>query len=304
MHVDIKQVDLFLSQKFKQITQLQYLADGWWAQAFSFTCEKGKMVIRIGTWLKDFLKDDYAFRHINRPGISVPAIVETGEFNGQFYYCLSMLCEGTPADRWMESLDHPQQLTVAYALLEPLRHIHQLDTSQLKGWGLTNETGAGGWSSWGAFLLDIHNHKSPATWQELHQTTWLDGRLFEQLLEQMRALIPYLPAQKQILHGDYGFDNVLVNDSHQVTAVLDWGEMMLGDGLYDLVHMNEPWEYEKIAYLPLWLEQQPPASLHHIDQRLACYRIHYTLLHLHIHASRQEAAEYNRIEQWAKEHLL
>lgn len=304
MHVDILQVDHFLSQKFKQITRLQHLADGWWAQAFSFTCEKGEMVIRIGTWLKDFGKDDYAFRHIDRPGIPVPAIVDTGRFNEQFYYCLSMLCEGTPADQLMEALDRPQQLSVAMALLEPLRHIHQLDTSQMNGWGLTNETGTGGWPSWVAFLLAIHNHKSPLTWQQLHQTTWLDGHLFEQLLDRMHAFIPYLPSQKTILHGDYGFDNVLVNDALQVSAVLDWGEMMLGDGLYDLVHMNEPWEQEEIAYLPLWLPQQTAESLRNIEQRLTCYRIHYTLLHLHIHASRGEEPEYNRIERWAKQHLL
>lgn len=123
-----------------------------------------------------------------------------------------------------------------------------------------------------------------------------------QLLEQIQALIPYLPTEKTILHGDYGFDN----DAHRVTAVLDWGEMMLGDGLYDLVHMNEPWEREEIAYLPLRLQQQAQAGrqLRNIEQRLTCYRIHYTLLHLHIHASREEEAEYNRIEQWAKQHLL
>jgi hygromycin-B 4-O-kinase len=306
MHVTLKEVALFLSQKFKQTTDLKHLADGWWSQVFSFTCEKGKMVIRISALIKDFLKDEYAFQHINSPEIRVPEIIATGRFDGQFYYCLSLLCEGTPADQLMERLDHAQQIAVARAQLEPLRYIHQLDTSQQAGWGLTNEKGTGGWASWPAFLLDIHNHKSPVTWQELHATTWLDGGLFEKLLDHMQTLVPYLPVEKQVLHGDYGFDNLLINDQHQVCAVLDWGEMMLGDGLYDLVHMNEPWVKEEISYLPLWLNQQEQAGmqLRYVEERLACYRIHYTLLHLHIHTTRGEEAEYQQIEQWAKQHLL
>ncbi|WP_394340909.1 phosphotransferase [Pedobacter cryoconitis] len=73
----------------------------------------------------------------------------------------------------------------------------------------------------------LFNQKYRVSWQEPGRKSWLDSVLFSKLHHRMQELFPYLPKQKSILHGDYGYDNLLLNTQHQVTAVLDWGEMLL-----------------------------------------------------------------------------
>jgi hygromycin-B 4-O-kinase len=308
MHITLQQATNFLSGRFNAVAQVKHLADGWWAQAFSFTCDEGKLVLRISAHVKDFLKDKYAFDNFNRPGIPIPVIKEMGQYTEGYYYCVSFFCEGITADTLIEELDIETGLSIVPAMLIPLQHIHSLDASQQEGWGITNEKGTGGWKSWPAYLLAVYNHKNPVHWQELKNITWLDGILFEKLWNRMQELFIYLPEEKKILHGDYGFDNLILNREHQVVAVLDWGEMLLGDALYDLVHMNEPWKAGngEIQYLPFWKQQVElqEGPLLHFEQRLECYQIYYTLLHLHLLTSRKEEEGYMMIEQWARKTLL
>jgi hygromycin-B 4-O-kinase len=303
MHIDPEQLQHFLSTRFKWARDPRHLADGWWSQAFSFSSDEGELVIRISRNDADFRKDLFASQHFSNPHIPVPVCKEIGRFDDSFYYCLSAFCEGRTSDSLFEELSPAAQQALAPAVLAPLEHIHRLDTSGLTGWGITDTTGKGGWNSWPDFLAAVHNHKHPVTWQQLARNTWLDGRLFERLLERMRSLFPFLPEKKMVLHGDYGFDNLLIKDG-RVTAVLDWAEMMLGDEVYDLVHMNEPWAQPngEMQYLPLWAAGK---ELPHLEERLLCYRIHYSLLHMHIYTVHvQDEETYTQIAQWAQAHLL
>lgn len=78
MHIEIEEAAIFLSGKFENVTHLQRLAEGWWAQAFSFNCEKGEFVLRLSAHPQDFLKDKFAFEKFNRTAIPIARILETG----------------------------------------------------------------------------------------------------------------------------------------------------------------------------------------------------------------------------------
>lgn len=122
----------------------------------------------------------------------------------------------------------------------------------------------------------------------------------------MESWFPYLPKEKHVLHGDYGFDNLLLSSTSEVTAVIDWAEMMLGDPLYDLVHMCEPWVRRTgLTYIDLWKKRNEDKgkSIQYFEERLQCYKIHYTLFHLHIHTVRKEEKEYREVEKWAMANL-
>jgi hygromycin-B 4-O-kinase len=306
MHITIHQLEQFLSGKYKSVTAVEHLADGWWAQAFVFNCEDGKFVIRISRQTTDFKKDRYAFQHYNSVAIPIPLWKEMGRFNEELNYCITTFCEGNTADNVMRKVDDNTSQIVAVNSLMPLYQIHRLPVASNKGWGFTDEAGNGRWESWTDFLLAIFNQKYQVSWQELAKTTYLNGDLFEKLERQMKELFPYLPKEKKVLHGDYGFDNLLLNDRYEVTAVLDWAEMLLGDELYDLVHMNEPWNEDEVQYLPIWTayKASQQEEVLHLKERLQCYHIHYTLFHLHIHTTRNEEEDYAKIEQWASRRFL
>ncbi len=55
----------------------------------------------------------------------------------------------------------------------------------------------------------------------------------DELKDRLAAAMPTSPAPT-IVHGDYRLDNVLVDESDQITAVLDWEMSTLGDPLTDL----------------------------------------------------------------------
>ncbi|WP_160713283.1 phosphotransferase family protein [Chitinophaga solisilvae] len=308
MHIDQTTVQRYLETRYQQVQHLKHMADGWWAQAFSFTGDQRQLVIRISRHIADFRKDEYARTHFSSAAIPIPRIIATGPFSDGLYYCISAYCTGTPADDFMETLTTAAALPVAASLLETLQHIHQLDTQHLSGWGHTDANGNGMFDSWEAWLSAIYNHKTPVSWQELAAATWLEADLFRQLITRMESLYPYLPREKKILHGDYGFDNVLLTPDGKISAVLDWSDMQLGDELFDLIHMNEPWinPPESVNYLQLWLEdrQRKGIATPHVNERVTCYSIYYTLLHLHIYTTRQDEDSYREVAAWAKSCLL
>lgn len=301
MHITQQELLPFLNERFGDVYELRPLADGWWSQAFTFMAGDRKLVIRISRKIRDFQKDAYAYFQFNNPAIGIPQVLETGRFNDDFFYCVTVFIDGTPADVVLESLQDENRNIAAAAILEPLYHIHSIDVSNMKGWGYVNENGVGIGNSWSAYLSSVYNNKCETTWQELANTSFLDGNLFAGLHRRMESYYACLPAAKNLLHGDYGFDNLLMNREYKAVAVLDWGEMMLGDEVYDLVHMNEPWRDEEVQFYPIWKQHQDALQreMPYLGERLQCYRIHYTLMHMHIYTALNDEEGYAEIAQWA-----
>src|SRR5581483_7888047 len=94
--------------------------------------------------------------------------------------------------------------------------------------------------SWAAYLEAIAE-EDPADfyggWSRLYDTSFLEQPLCEQLLAQMTALLPSLPPVRTLVHGDVGFDNVLV-EGGRISAVLDWANMVYGDFLFDVAWLR------------------------------------------------------------------
>jgi hygromycin-B 4-O-kinase len=302
MHFETDTVREFLETKYNYVHDVEPVADGWWSQALTFYSGEEKLVLRINRHPVDFQKDEFAYRQFNGPSIRIPEVRSAGNFDQEYFYCISEFIEGVPSDRLLPSGSLKDQMDLAGNILDQLDCIHALETGPFEGWGYTGANGNGLFNSWQEFLLSIHNSKYPASWQELASSTWLNGPLFEKLLKKMESFFPYLPAGKHVLHGDYGFDNLLIGPDGKVAAVIDWAEMMLGDPLYDLVHMCEPWmEWDGMNYIDLWKNRHPGSP--HFEERLQCYNIHYTLFHMHIHTVRNEESDYREVERWAMENL-
>jgi aminoglycoside phosphotransferase (APT) family kinase protein len=115
-------------------------------------------------------------------------------------------------------------------------------------------------SAFGVMLRKIHDTPAPQALH--HEIPWLDERLntaaayikngFEpdaedppRLLEQMRASHPE-PVPQTLIHGDFMWDNVLVQDDH-ISGIVDWGGGAYGDPRYDLALAILPHEDGEIS---------------------------------------------------------
>jgi aminoglycoside phosphotransferase (APT) family kinase protein len=109
----------------------------------------------------------------------------------------------------------------------------------------------------GETLRKIHAHPAMLT-----HTIWLDERLDtatryieagyeldaddpQPLLERLRKSHP-APVPPTLIHGDYMWDNVLVQDD-KVTGIIDWGGGAYGDPRYDLALAILPHEDGEIS---------------------------------------------------------
>jgi hygromycin-B 4-O-kinase len=105
---------------------------------------------------------------------------------------------------------------------------------------------------------------------------------FDEALEQLRALVEYVPEERHLIHSDLLNYNVLVADD-RLTGVLDWGCGMYGDFLYDLA-----WLVFWAPWYPAWhgIDFRREAARHyasiglevpHFEERLRCYLLHIGL---------------------------
>ncbi len=277
------------------IDDIQPLKDGMFSQAFAFTMDSCDYVLRISEFQEDFQKDAYAHAHFAGPDLPIPPVVTMGQFDVDRYYCVTERSPGETLDAL--GTDHRQ--AIAPDLLDKLGAIHAQDVDDLPDWGLTDARGEGRFASWPHYLRSFYNQKFDFSWQALIRESLLERPLYMTVRAGFEEMLTYVPSGKWLVHGDYGFDNV-VAAGRRVTGVLDWAEMRLGDFVYDIAYLDF-WSKDSY-YSNLWLAQaqthgqEPP----HFQERRLCYMLHQALGSLAIAAIRNDATEY----AWLREYAL
>lgn len=137
------------------------------------------------------------------------------------------------------------------------------------GYGPFDPQGRGAYATWRDFLTAIanpHQYK----WNTLRHQVDLNRICL--LLNEVLYLAEQCPEVRQLVHGDFGSNNVLT-DGHRITGVIDWSEAMVGDPLYDVAN---------ILFWRTWLEcmeqQARFFEVHRADhlrpkERLRCYQL-------------------------------
>ena len=218
-----------------------------------------ELIARINEHEEDFLKDEFAHNHFAT--VPIPKVIRIGRFDEK-----DSGDHGTMrGDALKES---GNSITVTPSLFKALDALHQLDTAKYTGWGLTDAHGNGRFDSWGDYLLSLYNQKFDYDWRTLIHNSFIERDLFQAYYDEMQRLLAYCPREKYIVHGDYGFTNV-VADGDEVRGVLDWAEWKLGDFLYDVMYLDF-WS-DDIPYGSLWhAEHTTP----HFNERMSCYSLY------------------------------
>jgi hygromycin-B 4-O-kinase len=226
------------------------LGAGEWSRAYAFVLDGREAVIRFGQHVGDFRKDQAVAAHSSAV-LPVPSVLEIGT-TGDGYFAVSERAPGGLLD----GLDGPGMraaLPGLFAALDALRDIHVPGT---RGYGIWTPDGTGPAPSWAQALLAI-SQETPRVpgWRAALAASPVGMKPFDRGYARLRELAQGLPDERHIIHGDLLNRNVLIAGS-KITAVIDWGNALYGDWLYDAAWLIYWW-----PWFPQWRDIDIAAEL-------------------------------------------
>jgi len=108
-----------------------------------------------------------------------------------------------------------------------------------------------------------------------------------------------VPEERFLVHGDYGFNNVLAEEG-KITAVLDWANAQYGDFVYDIAWLD--FYSPGVGYGPRFQQhyQAQNRLVPHFAERLRCYQCYISLNALRFYAK----ADLRQAYEWARQRIL
>lgn len=269
--VDARIVLEFLRKKFdRNIISIDPLEGGEMSQAFSFNAGSGKFVIRVDTEIKAFEKDKFAFEHFASNKIPIPEVIRLGRLDQKYYYAITKKAEGQTLDK----LSEKEARKILPQLIQALDEIHNVYIRDLK-YGDWGADGDAWFNTWREYILSINNEKW-FEWGDLFKNSFMEKEVFAKAYDKIEKIVEYCPEQRYLVHGDYGFNNLLA-DGEKITGVLDWGESKYGDFLYDVAWLGF-WtrniDYEKEFYKHY---KEKNIDVPNYGERILCYKLYLGL---------------------------
>jgi hygromycin-B 4-O-kinase len=279
--VTLAQVGAFLADHLgAEPRDLRALKPGELSRVYAYDLAERPFVVRFNTAPDSFEADRVAHERFAGPGLPIPRVLEIGRF-GQLHFAISERLPG----RIMWDITAEEYDRALPALLDVHDRIAAIDPGP--------EFGSQPWPT----FLDAfaREHDEPGFWhgwRDLFDTSFLERDLWEGLYARFRTLLAAAHDPGRLVHGDFGYDNVLV-DGPRVTAVLDWGNNRRGDPLWDL------------AYISFWLPRIEPALAARYGDapdraaRVELYHLRMALDGLRFYARTNARPAYDRTKELA-----
>ena len=280
-------VEQYLEAKCGPINNLQMVTGGETSQAFSFSTPEQDLVVRVNTSDQSYQKDFFVQNNFLSSSIPSPKIISL-ERSNEYFFCISEKLPGVLLD----TLTQEEHLLILEPLFDVLTTIHAQDISDYTGFGKWKETGNASSPSWTEYISSFGDE---TTWRELAQEFDFDVVLQERLRGKFQELISYLPETRHLIHGDFGYNNVFT-DKRTITGVIDWGESLYGDPLFDISwlafwssHIDFPKKFHEYAY-------RHDLVFENYEERVRCYELYIAITTLEWFAETHQSAPY----QWTK----
>lgn len=210
-----------LGEILGDISALTPLQEGEESQAFSFTQGGQKFILRVGADIEGYRKDALAFTCFANTAVPVPEVTCTGLLNNQHPFAVSRMIAGVT----MQDADEQVVEAVLPQLTDIWRDISNVHpASNADSFAAMLGPTYGDWRN---FLRSEH--------ESLLGTNSVDSDLAHQLVDEINRLIPHCPQGHQVIHGDFGSNNIIINpDVPEIAAVIDWDSARYGDPLFDI----------------------------------------------------------------------
>ncbi|ADD42168.1 phosphotransferase family protein [Stackebrandtia nassauensis] len=246
-----------VNEALGQVDDFAPITEGQESQAFEFRSDGREFVVRVNGRAAGFLKDRWAAERVPA-AVPVPEVVHIGQIDEAHHFCVSVRSPGTI----VQDCDTETLHGLSAAMAETLDGIAATDVADISGYGdFDAVTGEGKFDSWAAYIL----HSTRHDWSP--HADAIDVAAAERLTAWLRQEAAGLPDVHELVHGDFGGDNVLVEPG-RVTAVLDWEGAVIGDRLYDVARMRfwAPFMESMRIHTDHLL-----AAAEHDSERLRCY---------------------------------
>ncbi len=279
--LDQSAVQAFIDDRFgDRASEVTRLSGGDWSQAYALSLDGTKVVARFGSHGEDYKKDQVASRWASDE-LPVPKVVELDETKVGFF-ALSNRARGD----FLDELHLEQILVVLPSLFRTMDAIHGIDISATEGYGNWTSDGHGPQRTWREALLDKFEDDPPGQrihgWRAALEGSPNGTRDFDAALKVLERLAEGMPTERHVIHNDLLNHNVLVQGD-RISAVLDWGNSMYGDFLYDAAWLL----YCQPRYTS-WPELDLAGEMRRhwdaggsvpddLEARLLCYQIHVGL---------------------------
>jgi hygromycin-B 4-O-kinase len=286
--IDEETVESFLKKKYKGANDVQRITGGESSQAFSFSTPQGRRVLRVNVHGKHgFMKDQIAYQKFSSELLKIPEILGIGEIKPGIFYAVSVHSNG----KMLNKLTNTELAGIVPELIKTLDAIHAISPLGT-GYGEWDLVGNADRSSWRDVLLSyLKDNEDDTT-----QASFYDAELHKRLRNEAIALIEFCPEGRKLVHGDYGFDNILSDGKH-ITGVIDWEQSRYGDPLYDIAWLDrkgEEYGYgDMIKQHYISLNRLPE----HYDERLACYKLLIRLDSLGFYAYSRQQEKYESVKR-------
>lgn len=273
---------------------IQPLTEGHIAQAFSFESVDGnKLVLRIASQNKDFLTDQYAY---NRYGVSlhVPKVIEIGRFGKDAYYCITKFAPGVISNK----LSSDEMQAALPDVHETIAKLFKIDVSDSTGYGNVDiRTGNAKYPDWKTALTTELDDINVESLKKSAEAISLDSTLIDRFIKQFNKNLPFASEVRRLVHGDLGFDNLLVVDNGKVSAVIDWAHIGYGDWMRDFSKFDFWWP-DRYGDAQAFADKYELDAEHIIERMLLYWAI--TALETINFADRYKN---NKIAGWLREHV-
>lgn len=278
--IESHQVEEFLSGHFgEKISDVIPVGQGEWSQAFSFHRAIGYYIIRFAVSAESFEKDSLAAK-FSSPNLPIPRIYEIGQSLG-LYFAISKRVIGNMLDE----LDTSRMSEIVPAVFTMLDSVRLVNLDHTDGYGDWNSQETAPYPSWREFLLDIENDHPTSKihgWRNSMAVSPVGSEPFDIALNYLKEHIHKCSEDRHLVHTDLLHYNVLVSENH-ISAVIDWGNSIYGDFLYDLANFSF-WSFWYPSMRGIdWAReahyhyQTIGLDVPNLDERLRCYEVHIGL---------------------------
>jgi hygromycin-B 4-O-kinase len=206
------------------VTDWEHLTEGEVSQAFAFRADGRDLVVRIAPRREGFDKDAWAARRMRDTPVPVPEVLHVGALGEDVFCCVSERIGGTH----LTDADEARQRRMAPVVRALIEDIAAVDLSGSEGFGSFDPvTERGVVSTWAAQLRAL----LPGDWDALGHPA--DVAMAEELTATGLGIAEGLPEVRQLIHGDLGPDNFVV-EGDRIAGVFDWEAAMFGDPMWEL----------------------------------------------------------------------
>ncbi len=212
------------------VSDLVPLSGGKHSYAFSYTYDSRAYVLRLNTTDSGFVKDEFAALHFASNTIPIPKIVHLGVFDENYQCCISEKVHGETV-RAGYNREEYDSLTPQFEMIERISALPIPDTF----------TGIGRWdtsvmirtTTLAEHVAQLDSILYESNHEALMGVPYFDSKFVDTLRKKLASTIQYSEGIREIVHADFGNENVFMADG-EIVGIIDWEQSLVADHFIDV----------------------------------------------------------------------